>query len=283
VAYDYERLRVRVADGVAFATLASPPLNVMTLLLFGDLARFAAETEADPAVRALVLRSDDPDFWIAHFDVEAILSFPVDAPAARAERVADNPFHAMCERFRSMPKATLAEIGGRVGGGGNELAMSCDMRFGALGRTVLSQPEVALGILPGGTGTQRLPRLVGRGRALELILGCEELDAATAERWGLLNHALPAAELRPFVERLARRIASFPAAAVAAAKRSVLAAEPGWDAGLLDESLGFQQLLRTPEAQRRMRRFLERGGQTREGEKRLGALCAELADGTARN
>jgi enoyl-CoA hydratase/carnithine racemase len=165
-----------------------------------------------------------------------------------------------------------------VGGGGHELAMSCDMRFGALGKAVISQPEVALGILPGGTGTQRLPRLVGRGRALELILGCEDLDAATAERWGLLNRALPPAELRPFVERLARRIASFPGAAVAAAKRSVLGAEPAWEAGLLDESFGFQQLLRAPEAERRMRRFLERGGQTREGENRLGALCAELAD-----
>jgi enoyl-CoA hydratase/carnithine racemase len=278
VAYAYERLRVRVEDGVAFATLANPPLNVMTLALFGDLARFAAEVEADPAVRALVLNSDDPDFWIAHFDVEAILGFPIDEPAARAEKVEANPFHAMCERFRTMPKATLAEIGGRVGGGGNELAMSFDMRFGALGRTVISQPEVALGILPGGSGTQRLPRLVGRGRALELILGCGELDAATAERWGLLNRALPPAELRPFVEGLARRIATFPAAALAAAKRCVLEAEPSWEGGLLDESFAFQQLLRTPEAQRAMRRFLERGGQTREGEKRLGSLCSELSD-----
>jgi enoyl-CoA hydratase/carnithine racemase len=278
VAYDYERLRVRVEHGVAFATLASPPLNVMTLPLFGDLARFAVEAEGDPAVRALVLRSDDPDFWIAHFDVEAILRFPTEAKALRAAKVEDNPFHAVCERFRTMPKATIAEIGGRVGGGGHELAMSCDMRFGALGKTLINQPEVALGILPGGTGTQRLPRLVGRGRALELILGCEDLDAATAERWGLLNRALAPAELRPFVERLARRIASFPATAVAAAKRSVLAAEPGWESGLLDESLGFQQLLRTPEAQRAMRRFLERGGQSRDGELRLGALCAELAD-----
>jgi len=281
MAYDYERLSVRLEAGVALATLANPPLNVMTLPLFGDLARFAAEVEADDDVRAVVLRSDDPDFWIAHFDVEAILAFPIDAPPVRAAKVEDNPFHAMCERFRCMPKATLAEIGGRVGGGGHELAMSFDMRFGALGKTVINQPEVALGILPGGSGTQRLPRLVGRGRALELILGCDDLDAANAERWGLLNRALPPAELRPFVERLARRIASFPAGALAAAKRAVLSAEPGWSEGLLDESLGFQQLLRTPEARRAMRRFLERGGQTRAGEIRLGALCGELSDRTS--
>lgn len=276
--YDFERLRVHVEAGVAFATLANPPLNVMTLPLFGDLARFAVEVGADDAVRAVVLRSDDPDFWIAHFDVEAILAFPIEAEAARAAQVGDNPFHAMCERFRSMPKATIAEIGGRVGGGGSELALSCDMRFGALGKTIVNQPEVALGILPGGTGTQRLPRLVGRGRALEVILGCDDLDAATAERWGYLNRALPPAELRPFVERLARRVARFPARAIAVAKRSVLAAEPAWEPGLLDESFGFQQLLRTPEAQRALRRFLERGGQTREAERRLGALCTELAD-----
>jgi enoyl-CoA hydratase/carnithine racemase len=278
MAHAYERLRLTREDGVAFATIASPPLNLMTLALFAELARFSQEVATDDAVRAVVLRSDDPDFWIAHFDVEAILQFPIDAPAERAAKVDDNPFHAMCERFRRMPKPVIAEIGGRVGGGGSELAMSCDMRFGARGRTVVNQPEVALGILPGGTGTQRLPRLVGRGRALELILGCDDLDAESAERFGWLNRALPPAELRPFVERLARRIASFPPAAVAAAKRAVLAAEPDWTEGLLDESLGFQRLLRTPEAQRALRRFLERGGQTRAGERRLGALCAELAD-----
>jgi len=278
MAYAYERLRVHVESGVATATIANPPLNVMTLPLFGDLARFSLEVEADAAVGAVVLRSDDPDFWIAHFDVEAILQFPIDTAASRAAKVDDNPFHAVCERFHRMPKAVIAEVGGRVGGGGSELAMSCDMRFGARGRTVINQPEVALGILPGGSGTQRLPRLVGRGRALEVILGCDDLDAESAERYGWLNRALAPDELRPFVTRLARRIASFPAGAVATAKRAVLAAEPDWTEGLLDESLGFQQLLRTPEAQRALRRFLERGGQTREGERRLGALCTELAD-----
>jgi enoyl-CoA hydratase/carnithine racemase len=278
MASDYERLRLRVEDAVAFVTLANPPLNVMTLPLFGELARLSLEVAADDAVRALVLRSDDPDFWIAHFDVEAILGFPIGAPAERAKQVDDNPFHAMCERFRRMPKAVIAEIGGRVGGGGSELALSCDMRFGARGRTVINQPEVALGILPGGSGTQRWPRLVGRGRALEAILGCEDVDADTAERWGYLNRALEPGELRPFVERLARRIASFPAGAIASAKQAVLAAEPDPGAGLLEEGFLFQQLVRTPEAQRLMRRFLEHGGQTREGERRLGALCSELAD-----
>jgi len=110
-------------------------------------------------------------------------------------------------------------------GGGSEFVLSLDMRFGALGRAVLAQPEVALGIIPGGSGTQRLPRLVGRGRALEIILGCDDVPADLAERYGYLNRALPTAELGPFVERLAFRIASFPAEAIALAKASVAAAE----------------------------------------------------------
>jgi enoyl-CoA hydratase/carnithine racemase len=129
-----ERLRVEVEAGVATATLANPPLNLMTLPLFADLARFSAEVAADDSVRAVVLRSDDPEFWIAHFDVEAILQFPTNLPAQRAAKADDNPFHALCERFRSMPKAVIAEIGGRVGGGGSEFVLSCDMRFGARAR-----------------------------------------------------------------------------------------------------------------------------------------------------
>ena len=166
MAYDFELLRVRVDAGVATAAIANPPINLITLPLMGELLRFAREAADDESVRAVVLRSDDPEFWLAHFDVAAILSFPTDGAPTRATRVEENVYHAMCELYRTMPKATIAEIGGRAGGGGSELALSFDMRFGALGRTIVSQPEVALGILPGGSGTQRLPRLVGRGRAL---------------------------------------------------------------------------------------------------------------------
>ena len=276
MAFDYEHLKVKVDGGVAFATIDNPPINVMTLGLFADLMRFANDVAADDAVRAVVLRSDNPEFFIAHFDVEAILEFPTDTPAARAERVEDNPFHAMCETYRSMPKATIVELAGRVGGGGSELISSCDMRFGALGKAVINQPEVAIGILPGGSGTQRLHRLMGRGRALEVILGCDDLDAETAERWGYLNRALPEGELRGFVERLARRIASFPPEAVALAKQAVDAAEPRRE-GLLEEAYLFQRLLRTADAQAAMTRFMQAGGQTREGELRLAELCEDVA------
>jgi enoyl-CoA hydratase/carnithine racemase len=222
-----------------------------------------------------VLRSADPDFFIAHFDVEAILQFPTEGDPVR--ETTPNPFHRMCEQVRTMPKATIAEINGRVGGGGSEFASSCDMRFGAIGRTIVTQMEVPLGILPGGTGTQRLPRLVGRGRAMEIILGSVEIDAETAERWGYLNRALPPGDLTAHVEALARRIAGFPAGAIALAKQSVLNAERlPLDEGLAEEAYLFQQTLRDPEAQAAMRRFLELGGQTREAELRVGDLVTDI-------
>jgi enoyl-CoA hydratase/carnithine racemase len=277
MAYEgYQRLRIAVEGRIVTATIDNPPINLITRELYGELARLAQELEADDAALVFVLKSADPDFFMAHFDVEAILSMPTDAPPARAGWDA-NAWHVMCERFRTMDKVTIAQIAGRVGGGGAEISASFDMRFGALGRTVINQMEVPIGILPGGTGTQRLPRLLGRGRALEVVLGGVDLDAETAERWGWLNRALPPAELGPFVDALARRIAGFPPQAVRLAKRAVLAAEPAPHQGLAEESFLFQQLIRTDEGRRAMRRFLELGGQTREGELKVAELSGAIA------
>ncbi|MBW2295226.1 MAG: enoyl-CoA hydratase/isomerase family protein, partial [Deltaproteobacteria bacterium] len=202
-----------------------------------------------------------------------ILDFPIEE---QAERTPANPFHQMCERYRTMPKATIAQIEGRVGGGGCELIQAFDMRFGVLGQTILSQMEVPLGILPGGGGTQRLPRLVGRGRALEIILGGEDLDAETAERWGLLNRAFAPAEIEPFVDRLAQRMASFSTEAITLAKESVNASALPLSEGLVEEGYLFQRSIRTDTAQKRMRRFLEHGGQTRDGEIDVANLVGRL-------
>jgi enoyl-CoA hydratase/carnithine racemase len=270
-----ELLHIETSGGVCVATIDAPPINLMTLALFRELAKFSEAVAEDDSVRVVVLRSANPEFFIAHFDVEAILAFPTDSEPQRPTEITG--FHLMCERFRTMAKATIAEVAGRVGGGGAELAASCDMRFGALGHMVLNQMEVPIGILPGGTGTQRIPRLVGRGRAMEIILGGVDVDADTAERWGWLNRALPPGDLQGFVDALAHRIAGFPAEAIAAAKRSVLNAEElPLREGLLDEQYLFQQVLRTPEATPKMQAFLAAGGQTREGELRVGELNGEI-------
>lgn len=270
MAYEnYGCVRILSADGIATITIDHPPINLFDLALIQEMDRLGRELEADGDVRVVVFESANPDFFIAHADVGLIQMLPRDVAAAPTEL---GLFHVMVERFRTMPKATIAKLEGRARGGGSELLLALDMRFAALGRAIVSQPEVALGIIPGGGGTQRLPRLMGRGRALEAILGCQDFDAATAERYGWVNRALPPDELGPFVDRLARRIASFPAEAIALAKRAVAAAELSPRDGLLVEAHAFNQTLATAAADRRMRWFLASGGQTPEVERDLAAM-----------
>ncbi|MCZ6710779.1 MAG: enoyl-CoA hydratase/isomerase family protein [Gammaproteobacteria bacterium] len=276
MAYDYELLTVQKRGRVAEVTISNPPINLITQQLYAELSALSEELRDDPEPTVVVMKSADPDFFLAHFDVEAILRFPVDQDPEYSPEL--NEYHAMCERFRIMDKVTIAQIEGRVGGGGSELSSGFDMRFGVRGKTKINQMEVPLGILPGGTGTQRLPRLVGRARAMEIVLGGDDLDAETAERWGYLNRIFEPDEIGPFVDALAQRIASFPVEAVRLAKQAISSCDKPLHEGFADEAYLFQRLLRTEGAPRNMRKFLEIGGQTREGELRVGELCAELGD-----
>jgi enoyl-CoA hydratase/carnithine racemase len=278
MAYDgYKLIRIAREGRLVTATVDAPPINIITMELYAELARLSEDLADDDEALVFVLKSADPDFFLAHFDVSAILSFPTDQPASR-EGSENNAYHAMCERYRTMDKVTIAQIEGRVGGGGSELSMSFDMRFGVRGKTVINQMEVPLGILPGGTGTQRLPRLIGRHRALEVILGGIDLDAETAERWGYLNRALAADQIGSFVDSLARRIASFPVPAVRLAKQAITNADLPLAEGLAEEGYLFQSLLRTPEAKRNMAKFLELGGQTREVELKVAETSGALGE-----
>ncbi len=278
MAYEGYRLIQFARDGrVVTATVDAPPINIITLELYAELARLSEELAADPDALVFVLKSADPDFFLAHFDVGAILTFPTDTPATR-EAWDRNAYHVMCERFRTMDKVTIAQIEGRVGGGGSEISMSFDMRFGVKGKTIVNQMEVPLGILPGGTGTQRMPRLIGRHRAIEVILGGIDLDAETAEAWGYLNRAMAADEIGPYVAALAKRIASFPEEAVRLTKQSINSADKPLHDGLADESYLFQQLTRTASGQRNMAKFLTIGGQTREGELKVAELSGQLGE-----
>lgn len=264
-------LRVDVVDGVAVVVIDNPPINLFDLSLYSEMRRVVAALASDDDVRAVVFRSAVRDFFIAHFDVSLILLLPTDSESLATL----NDFHAMCESLRTMPKPTIAAIDGRCGGGGSEFALSCDMRF-ASPPSVLCQPEVPLGIIPGGSGTVRLARLVGRSRAMEAILGGDDVDAATAEKWGWVNRVV--ADPASHALALARRIASFPGGAVRAAKRSVLRAEDHVVEDLLAEAGEFNGTLSDPAARRAMENFLARGGQTREGEQNLGRLAGDLND-----
>ena len=276
MAYQYQLLYVAVHGRVATVIINNPPINIITPALYQELATLVAELQNDDDLTVVVFKSADADFFIAHYDVSNILEFPTNGEAERSLEL--NDFHIMCERVRTMNKVTIAQIEGRVGGGGSEFAASMDMRFGVVGKTVVNQMEVPLGILPGGTGTQRLPRLVGRGRAMEIVLGADDLDAETAERWGYLNRIYAAGDIDAKVTALAERIASFPVEAVRLAKASVTASELPLQQGLQEEAYLFQRLLRTDSAQHNMQRFMEMGGQTREGELKVGELSRQICE-----
>ncbi len=266
MAYEgYSSLRVTVDRGVAFVTIDHPPINLLDLTLIPDLDRVSRELEADSGVRAAVLQSANPDFFVAHADITLIQRLPPELPP-RQEKL--GMFHGIVDRFRTMPKATIAKIEGRCRGGGSELALSCDMRFAARGKAILGQPEVGVGIIPGGSGCVRLPRLLGRGRALEIILGCGDFDADLAERYGYVNRALPAHEIDGFVKTLAYRIASFPSEAIALAKQAVALADTGIEDALVREEQLFITSAHTDGARRRMAAAMANGMQTPAMEKR---------------
>ena len=264
-------------DGVAVATIDAPPMNLLGMELLPALAAAFERVEGDDAAKVLVLRSANPDFFIAHGDVASIVAMPEGEgePALAPE---PSWVHATLDRLRTMPKVTIAQFEVYPRGGGTEVPLACDMRFAARGRAVFGQPEIGLGILPGAGGTVRLTRLLGRARAAEVIFGGDDVTAEEAERLGWINRALAPAELGPFVDALARRIARFPLASIAEIKGTMAEVERGLPDELRREQLGFDRCMARPEPRVLMQRFLDRGMQTPEGERALGAALATLAD-----
>jgi enoyl-CoA hydratase/carnithine racemase len=165
-----------------------------------------------------------------------------------------------------------------VRGAGSEFVLACDMRFAARETAIFGQPEVGFGLLPGAGGIQHLTRLMGRARALEVVLSGEDFDAELAERYGWINRALPAGDLDPFVASLAHRIAGYPGAAPTAIKDRINAISLASADDFRRDSDLFGEASRNPEAQRRIRAGMNRGFQTREGEMRLARMLPDLAD-----
>lgn len=279
MSYTYNTLQVQTSGALANVIIDNPPVNVITAQLFADLVALFEELSADPDLTVVVIKSKNPDFFLAHFDVEILLALAdANSEEAAATLVA---YQRMLKSIREIDKVIIGQIEGRIGGGGSELAMHFDMRFGVRGKTTINQMEVALGILPGGSGTQMLPRLVGRGRAMEVILAGEDLDAETAERWGLLNRIFAADEIDAWVAKLAARMASMPATALRTAKQSINCSSKALEDGLQDESKLFVDLLYTAEAKQQMTKFMNSGGQTPQGELRIAELGLEIcSDGT---
>lgn len=264
---NFKTLSVTRDKGVAFVTFNHGELNLIDFEMVGDLDRLGQTLEQDAAIKVVVLQSANPDFFIAHADLNSISALPAEPPP-REETL--GWINQTFDRFRTMPKVSIAKIEGRARGGGSELALACDMRFGALGKAVFAQPEVGIGIIPGAGGTVRLPRLIGQARALEIILGCGDISAEEAERYGYINRALPADGIDAFVRTLAYRIAGYPAEALVLAKASVRF-DGSVEEALNHEEVSFLMAVHTPAATRRMAAALSMGLQTPSGEK--GALA----------
>jgi len=275
----WKTIALEVSDsGVAVATMDSGDkggVNLITGRLFKEFGEMVKRVARDDAIRVLVVRSANAHFWLAHLDVNSILLEP-NPPTERGAVL--NDWHSNMEILRTMPKATIAEIAGRVGGGGHEFALNFDMRFGVYGVTTICQMEVPLGILPGGGACVNLRRLIGAGRTMEVVLAGDDLDAQTAERWGLLNRCFEdRGKLRAHVDALAARLASFAPEALRCAKQAVLAAERMPHTEALKENLMlFYRSVRGPEAKARMESFLKNGGQTPAGEHDLQRTLSKL-------
>src|SRR5271167_1961652 len=223
--------------------------------MFQSLQDLLARMDASQELRVVVFESAIPDFYLAHFDLTGNLGNVMTAVGLSGLPILLDTF----VRLTTSPVVSIARIRGCVRGASSEFVLACDMRFASRENTRLGQPEVAVGLHPGGGGAERLPHLVGRGRALEIVLSGIDFDGDTAERYGYVNRALPDVELDSFVDALARRIASFDRRAITAAKNLVNQVSLPSAGRLLDALTSFETALTWPEAQQRIQTLLERG------------------------
>jgi enoyl-CoA hydratase/carnithine racemase len=237
-------------------TFDHPPLNIFGPESIPQLNEIVTALETDDRVRVVVFDSAVEGFFITHYDFLAKLENSTSLPPGRTGLQA---LPDMLARISRAPVASIASIRGRATGVGSELALACDMRFASREKAILSQWEVGAGLVPGGGPMARLPRLIGRGRALEVLIGVDDICGDVAELYGYVNRALPDAELDSFVDALATRIASFDKAAIADTKRLVNIASLPSDAEIAPEWQAFLGALERPAARNRIKMLMERG------------------------
>jgi enoyl-CoA hydratase/carnithine racemase len=269
-----ETLSMRSEGAVLFAEIAAPPMNLLGPELVRDLVSLIRSAEADQSIEVVVFTSADPDYFIAHVDLTRVAEYRAEAEVLTGEASIASLFrHLSASRL-----VTIAQIEGRVRGAGSEFVLACDMRFAARERAIFGQFEPAFGQVPGGGAAQHLTRLMGRARALEVMLSAGDYDADLAERYGWINRALPAEELDGFVRALAHRIAAFPAAGHAAVKDRVNAIALAPLEEFRRDSDLFGSSVRSVETQRLIADAMERGFQTRDAEMELAEMLGDLGD-----
>lgn len=270
---DMATLKISINAGVATLSLNHPPINLLDRDMAADLDSATQQLESDESVRVVVIESRVPDFFIAHSGLARVGAGPSvvsNTPNFRQTQI-------ITERLRNMPKVTIAKVEGIARGGGNEVVLGADMAFAALEKAVFGQPEVGVGLVPGGGSTQRLPSVIGRARALEVLLGGDDFTAKEAERMGWINRALPSAELGPHVEKLARRIAAYPSHTISDIKAAVNQGVLSWmPAALLSEAHQANLSVASNVTKNRVREGLSLGMETRDGELNLQGLIGQL-------
>jgi enoyl-CoA hydratase/carnithine racemase len=222
-------------------TFSNPPINMFVPTTIVELTALMSDLEADPSVKVVVFQSANPEFFIAHLDV---------SKAAERPEVL-GLWRDFVLRLSSSPLVSIASIRGRTRGIGNEFVLACDMRFASRQNSLFGNPEIGVGLVPGGGALEWLPRLVGRSRALEIVLSGDDFDADVAERYGWVNRMLDDGELDSFVDALVRRIASFDRETLAAAKAQINRFGTPTAAELQSSNDLFFPLLALPGAQAR--------------------------------
>jgi enoyl-CoA hydratase/carnithine racemase len=255
-------------------TLNHPPLNIFGPETIPQLDDIITAIESDEQVNVVVFDSAIPGFFLTHYDFLAKVEDTTRLPPGPAGL---QPLPDMLVRLSRAPVVSIASIRGRATGVGSELALACDMRFASREKAILSHFEVGAGVVPGGGPMARLPRLMGRGRALEVLLGADDVTGDLAELYGYVNRSMPDSELDEFVDLLATRIASFDKRAISETKRFVDVASlppdfeiaPEWDVCLAS--------IMRPAAQERIAKLLELGfHQPGDVENRLGYHVGQL-------
>jgi enoyl-CoA hydratase/carnithine racemase len=237
-------------------TLNHPPVNIFGPKTIPQLNEIIIAIETDKELKVVVFDSAIDGFFMTHYDFVAKVEETTSLPPGPTGL---QPLPDMLVRLSRCPVVSIASIRGRATGVGSELALACDMRFASREKAILSHFEVGAGIVPGGGPMARLPRLMGRGRALEVLLGADDIPGDLAERYGYVNRSLPDAELDEFVESLVTRVASFDKRALSETKRFVDVASlppdyeiaPEWDVCLAS--------IMRPAAQERIKMLMERG------------------------
>lgn len=263
----YTRITVdNTVPGYWRVTLSNPPINTIDDLMYDELYDLVAEIEAESSLKVVTFESANPDFFIAHYGVGKSTS-----------RFGKPRWIDVAIRLAKSSAISIAVIRGRARGGGSEFTLACDLRFASREKAVFGQPEVGFGLIPGGGALERLPLLVGRSRAIEIVLGADDFNAEMAERYGWINRAIPDAELDGFVANFVRRVLSFDPQALSTAKAILNQVGLPEEAQLRSTQATFFTTLGWPATLQRMAKSRERGlGVAGEFELDLGRQVGEL-------